>query len=238
MVRARLACIAVVATSGAACQSPQPGPAGAASPPAAAAPAPPEASGYPPSAPLVTKADPRTGIDHVVLQGVTLRAGPRQASVDMMVSNIIEHSIIPASIAAELGVAPSGEVELPADDGSGIDAAEHLRVVYGMNRTGQRRFRVVRLDEASLGVGPPLAPVAVLVSDDANSAIGLVGRDWLRRRSGEAGFIITAGGLPLWGPPGPAPRAAERAATRRSGCCGFGRRVRRRPALGWQRRCP
>jgi hypothetical protein len=127
-----------------------------------------------------------------VLQGVTL-AGPQPQLLDMMLSTVLAHSFIPERIADSLGAGTVREVELPqrnSDDG--ISESEHLRVVYCMNRSGQRRFRVVRIERVDLGVEPAFGPVEALVLDNANSAIGVIGRDWLAQREDGKGYILSA----------------------------------------------
>ena len=52
---------------------------------------------------------------------------------------------------------------------------------YGMNQTEQTKFRVVRIDQVSLGIGPAIGPVFALVNDDENSDFGLLGSDWARQ---------------------------------------------------------
>lgn len=184
--------------------------------PEAASPAP-EERPYATEKRVVRKPDPRTGIEHMVLQDVMLVAGDRGVALDMMASNIIEWTIIPESTAAALQAETLGYLDLPEPRAAPetliflgqsqparitlpgpvekpieIDAPEHLRVVYGMNRTAQRRFRVVRVERADLGVGPPFGPVTALVSHDENSAIGLIGGDWLRHMHDGAGYVISS----------------------------------------------
>lgn len=67
-----------------------------------------------------------------------------------------------------------------------IFVPDHL-AFYGVNRTGQRKFRVVRIEKVDLGLGPSFGPVNALVLDDANSDIGVLGSNWARIPRGPKG---------------------------------------------------
>ncbi len=71
--------------------------------------------------------------------------------------------------------------------------------VYGLNRTNQHRFKVVRLAKAALGVGPEFGPINALVLDDENSDFGLLGMDWIQQVRGNNGeglwFVAAEGAL-------------------------------------------
>lgn len=135
------------------------------------------------------------GCEHMVLSAVLLRARDDRR-LDMMTSTVLKHTYIPRHIATALGALPVGEIELSAEPPllpGQIDEPEHLRAVYCMNKTGQRRFPVVRIERFDLGVGPSFGPVEALVLDDANSAIGVIGRDWLFQQLEGKTFILSAG---------------------------------------------
>lgn len=187
-----------------------------------AKPAPPAASqaaDYPRKKCEVRKLDPKGGTERHVLEGVVLTARTTQR-LDMMYSSVVGYSFVPESTAQALGAETVGEIDLappapppltligisasqpalppppndPAASTVTIDVPAHLRVIYGMNRTGQTKFRVVRIERVDLGVGPPLGPVTALVLDDANSAFGVIGGEWLRQPQGPAGFVHAAVG--------------------------------------------
>lgn len=67
-----------------------------------------------------------------------------------------------------------------------IWAPGHL-ASYGMNRTNQTVFAVVRLTHVDLGVGPAFGPINALVLNDENSAFGVIGRDWAQQPRGPDG---------------------------------------------------
>ncbi len=70
---------------------------------------------------------------------------------------------------------------------------------YGMNQTHQHRFKIVRIDNVALGVGPKFGPVNALVLDDQNSEFGLLGMDWIQQVRGQKGeglwFVAAEGAL-------------------------------------------
>lgn len=135
------------------------------------------------------------GCEHMVLAGVFLSARDDRR-LDMMTSTVLKYTYIPRQIANALGAVPVGEIELNAESTrlpGQIDEPEHLRAIYCMNKTGQRRFPVVRIERFDLGVGPAFGPVEALVLDDANTAIGVIGRDWLFQQVGGKTFILSAG---------------------------------------------
>ncbi|MEL6109633.1 MAG: hypothetical protein AAFU85_26795, partial [Planctomycetota bacterium] len=61
---------------------------------------------------------------------------------------------------------------------------------YGMNKTKQHVFKIVRLSKLDLGIGPPLRDVNVLVLNDENSEFGVIGRDLTKRLSRESGQSV------------------------------------------------
>ena len=58
---------------------------------------------------------------------------------------------------------------------------------YGLNKTKQTKFDVVRIDEFDLGIGEKVGPFNALVSLDENSAFGLLGRNLTARIRGKNG---------------------------------------------------
>lgn len=175
------------------------------------------ASPYPTRRFETWKRDPVGGCEHWVLTDVELRAA-RSQRLDVMCSTVLWHTYVPARMAAALGADDLGEVELPeprqragmnfqlvpgaagpelhaADvraEEVAIDEPAHLRDIYCVNKTSQRRFRRVRIERFDLGVGPAFGPVEALVLDDANTAIGVLGRRWLGQRHEGRGFAFYA----------------------------------------------
>ncbi len=138
--------------------------------------------------PEILKRDPVTGLDHTVLEGVELGAQSRLL-LDMKWTNALPYSFIPASAASALQAEVIGPVDL------GVDTPEVpalLEVIYGMNRTCQRVFSIVRIESVDLGVGPTFGPVQALVLEDVNTALGVIGRDWASFRIDDSGFSFSA----------------------------------------------
>ncbi len=67
---------------------------------------------------------------------------------------------------------------------------------YGVNKSGQKKFKVVRIPGVDLGIGPAFGPVNALVLNDENSDFGVLGRDWARIPRGKngEGFMWSAVG--------------------------------------------
>ncbi len=63
---------------------------------------------------------------------------------------------------------------------------DHL-AFYGMNKTQQHVFKIVRIDRVALGVGPEFGPVNALVLNDENSEFGVLGHDWAQMPRGPHG---------------------------------------------------
>lgn len=168
----------------------------------AAGPARIEPGSYPTMKREVEIVDPVSGSRHHVLDGVELQAG-RTATLQMMLSTVVSHTFIPARIADALDAEDLGEIDLSRrairSEGE-IDEPAHLGAIYGVNRTGQTRYRRVRIARVNLGVGPAFGPAEALVLDDANASIGVIGRDWLAVREGEKGFILAATGEVYFAP--------------------------------------
>ncbi len=61
---------------------------------------------------------------------------------------------------------------------------------YDMNQKQQRKFRVVRIDKVSLGIGPAFGPINALVLDDENSDFGVLGNDWVQQVRGQQGEVL------------------------------------------------
>lgn len=61
---------------------------------------------------------------------------------------------------------------------------------YNMNQHQQHKFRVVRIDKVSLGIGPAFGPINALVLDDQNSDFGVLGDDWVRQVRGKQGEVL------------------------------------------------
>ncbi|GMU83442.1 MAG: hypothetical protein AMXMBFR47_33120 [Planctomycetota bacterium] len=170
--------------------------------PRAAGPVRTEPGAYPTMKREVEIVDAVTGSRRHVLDGVELRAG-RTATLQMMLSTVVPHTFIPARIADALDAEDLGEVDLSRrevrNEGD-VDEPAHLGAIYGVNRTGQTRYRRIRIARVNLGVGPAFGPVEALVLDDANASIGVVGRDWLALREGDKGFILAATGEVYFAP--------------------------------------
>jgi hypothetical protein len=79
-----------------------------------------------------------------------------------------------------------GDAEFDPYESDPIFVPAHLGF-YGINRTGQHRFRVVRIDRVDLGIGPSFGPINALVLDDDNSEFGVLGIDWAAQPRGDAG---------------------------------------------------
>jgi beta-lactamase regulating signal transducer with metallopeptidase domain len=90
---------------------------------------------------------------------------------------------------------PAGEKKIVPYEGQVIHIPDHL-AFYGVNRTGQKKFRVVRIEKVNLGLGPEFGPVNALVLDDDNSTIGVLGSNWARVPHGPKGesFVHAAVG--------------------------------------------
>jgi hypothetical protein len=140
----------------------------------------------------VVKKDPKGGEEHRVLTDVLLRAKTEQ-KLDMKVSFAIAYSFIPERVAKALGARRVGEIDFalvpPPKQGEGFSIPDHL-AFYGMNRTKQTKFQIVRIERFDLGVGPTGGPVL----DDKNSDFGLVGNDWCQLKVGNKGFVNEAVG--------------------------------------------
>ncbi len=67
---------------------------------------------------------------------------------------------------------------------------------YGVNKTEQTRFRVVRIERVNLTLGPDIGPVNALVLNDENSSLGVLGSNWARMLRGPLGegFVWAATG--------------------------------------------
>lgn len=110
------------------------------------------------------------------------KAVPQPAPVNVFVDELTE---------------PAGDRKIVPYADQPIHVPEHL-AFYGMNRTGQKKFRVVRIEKVNLGLGPEFGPVNALVLDDANSTIGVLGSNWAsvpRGRKGESFVHAAAGGF-------------------------------------------
>ncbi len=128
-----------------------------------------------------------TGLDHPVLGDVELGAHGRVLL--NMKWTAMPYSFITASAANALQAEVIGPVDLGVEDPA---VPAHLEVIYGMNRTCQRVFSIVRIESVDLGVGPTFGPVQALVLDDANTAFGVIGRDWASFQLEDQAFIYTA----------------------------------------------
>ena len=171
---------------------------------------------YPVKKEAVTKQDSRTGLKRPVLTDVTLQTKTTQ-KCDMMYSSVVSYSFLPARVAKALKAKEVGEVDFdkikaahtkkaapdllsitvpqPQLEEHFIDNPEHIRVIYGMNKTNQRKFKVVRIEKVNLGAGPDFGPVEALVSNDENSDFGIIGSDWLVKaynKKTNQGFLYSA----------------------------------------------
>ncbi|MBL8890116.1 MAG: M48 family metalloprotease [Planctomycetaceae bacterium] len=90
---------------------------------------------------------------------------------------------------------PAGNRKIVPYSADAVWIPEHL-AFYGLNRTKQKKFRVVRIANVNLSLGPEFGPVNALVLDDANSALGVLGVDWTRLPRGPQGegFVWEATG--------------------------------------------
>lgn len=107
-------------------------------------------------------------------------ATPRAASANVFVDELGE---------------PAGDRKIVPYADQPIHVPDHL-AFYGVNQTGQKKFRVVRIEKVNLGLGPEFGPVNALVLDDANSTIGVLGSNWARVPRGPKGesFVHAAVG--------------------------------------------
>jgi beta-lactamase regulating signal transducer with metallopeptidase domain len=101
----------------------------------------------------------------------------------------------PANVFVDELTEPAGKRKIIPYDDQPIHVPDHL-AFYGVNQTGQKTFRVVRIEKVNLGLGPEFGPVNALVLDDANSTIGVLGSNWARVPSGPKGegFVWAATG--------------------------------------------
>jgi beta-lactamase regulating signal transducer with metallopeptidase domain len=88
---------------------------------------------------------------------------------------------------------PAGERKIVPYDADSIWVPDHL-AFYGVNQKKQTKFRVVRIEQVNLGLGPRFGPVNALVLDDANTSLGVLGSNWARIPRGPKGetFVHSA----------------------------------------------
>lgn len=146
--------------------------------------------------------------------------GDLQVSQEMIYANLFNYSFISERVAKELGAEVLGEVDFgetaptkAEKHGPKVDLHVHQvtepvgdRVVrpyatdqiwipghlgfYGMNKTKQHIFKIVRLAKVDIGIGPPLRNVNALILNDENSTFGVLGRNWTKRLSKETGMSL------------------------------------------------
>ena len=91
---------------------------------------------------------------------------------------------------------------------------------YGMNKTKQHKFKVVRIEKVNLGFGLPFGPINALVSNDENSEFGVLGGDWTQVVTGTKNEVMwwSATGtfflMPKDQSPQPAPKKVDQALDR------------------------
>lgn len=201
-----------------------------------------EEQDYPTKKLETVKTDSKTGVKKRVFGDIKLSTKTsgklKNAKVDMMYSNVMPYTFIPARIAKELGAVELGELDFgekappqarrmqkmydplkdapkkndPAQIAKTITVDEltapvaaGVRIVpykgqaiwvpahlgfYGMNQTKQHQFKIVRLQNVDVGIGPSFGPVNALVLDDENSDFGVLGRNWTKRVRGRKGETL------------------------------------------------
>ncbi|MBL8855665.1 MAG: carboxypeptidase regulatory-like domain-containing protein, partial [Planctomycetaceae bacterium] len=111
-----------------------------------------------------------------------------------LVSTQVEGSNL-ATVTVNEMTEPAGQRKIVPYVDDPIWIPGHL-AFYGVNKTEQTRFRVVRIERVNLTLGPDIGPVNALVLNDENSSLGILGSNWarmLRGPSGE-GFVWAAAG--------------------------------------------
>ena len=83
----------------------------------------------------------------------------------------------------------AGDKKIVPYDNDAIWIPDHL-AFYGVNQKRQTKFRVVRIEQVNLGLGPRFGPVNALVLDDANTSLGVLGSNWARIPRGPEGETL------------------------------------------------
>ena len=82
-----------------------------------------------------------------------------------------------------------GDQKIIAYKNDAVWVPGHL-AFYGVNKSKQHAFKVVRIAGVDLGIGLRFGPVNALVLDDENSDFGVLGSDWAAHVRGDKGEIL------------------------------------------------
>lgn len=145
-----------------------------------------------PKKPASPKTDTKTGEIKKVFD-VGFGYSGNKAVADMVYMSS-PFSILPKSIAKELGAPVVGSVDLKS-----LSPDEYLLLsLSDQNLTLQSLFDVIQVDLFDLGIGPAGSLAKILVSDDLNSDFGILGDDLLQAEFNGATYLYSATEMSLY----------------------------------------
>ncbi len=133
-----------------------------------------------PAKPVVPKQDTKTNQVRPVLEDVVFFSGLGGSARDMVIYSGAAQSMIPQSLAFEIGAPIIGSVDLAEEDPNML-----ARLSIGeQNQIQQTVFPVALVQGFQLGLGFPGQPLTVLLLNDLNSDFGVLGADMLQGTDG------------------------------------------------------
>lgn len=123
-----------------------------------------------------------------VFEGIRFFSGSNSAQSDMVVYSGSDYSIIPQHVAAQLGLIPSGSIDLAVVDPLLLD-----RLSFGsQNATRQSVFPTILVDGFDLGIGPLGSSTLLLVANESNSDFGILGANLLQESDGVNSIVYAS----------------------------------------------